>query len=182
MPRNIAVIVGSTRSDSINRKLAKALIKLAPKDFEFEFVRIDDLPVFNQDHDQSPPEPVLRVKAQIAKANALLFVTPEHNRSMPAALKNVLDWVSRPYGKSLWPGKPAGLVGASLGAVGTAVAQAHLRSTLGYLDVPTLSQPEVYVHFTPNLIDDEGNISNDGTRKFLQTYVDRYIAWVTRLS
>src|SRR5712691_8984548 len=88
MPRNIAVIVGSTRNDSINRKLAKALVKLAPKDFEFEFVRIDDLPVFNQDHDQNPPEPVLRVKAQIAKANAFLFVTPEHNRSTPAALKN----------------------------------------------------------------------------------------------
>ena len=182
MPRNIAVIVGSTRKDSINRKLAKALIKLSPKDFEFEFVRIDDLPVFNQDHDQNPPEPVLRVKAQIAKANAFLFVTPEHNRSMPAALKNVMDWVSRPYGKSLWPGKPAGLVGASLGAVGTAVAQGHLRSVLAYLDVPTLSQPEVYLHFTPNLIDDEGNVSNDGTRKFLQTYVDRYIAWITKLS
>ena len=131
MPRNIAVIVGSTRNDSINRKLAKALVKLAPKDFEFEFVRIDDLPVFNQDHDQSPPDSVLRVKAQISKADAFLFVTPEHNRSMPAALKNVLDWLSRPYGKSLWPGKPAGLVGASLGAVGTAVAQAHLRNTLG---------------------------------------------------
>jgi chromate reductase len=181
MARNIAVIVGSTRNESINRKLAKALVKLAPRDFEFEFVRINDLPVFNQDHDQNPPEQVMRVKAQIAKANAFLFVTPEHNRSTPAALKNVLDWVSRPYGKSLWPGKPAGLVGASLGPVGTAVAQAHLRSVLGYLDVPTLPQPEVYLQFTAGLIDDDGNISNDGTRTFLQTYVDRYAAWIIKL-
>jgi multimeric flavodoxin WrbA len=115
--RKIAVVVGSIRKDSINRKLARALVKLAPKDFECEFVRLDDLPVFNQDHDQNPPEQVARVKAQIVAANALLFVTPEHNRSLPTALKNVLDWVSRPYGKNLWAGKPAGLVGASVGAV-----------------------------------------------------------------
>ena len=105
MARKIAVVVGSIRKDSINRKLAKALVKLAPKDFECEFVRVDDLPVFNQDHDQNPPEQVTRVKAQIVAANALLFVTPEHNRSMPTALKNVLDWVSRPYGKNLWAGQ-----------------------------------------------------------------------------
>jgi NAD(P)H-dependent FMN reductase len=179
--RNVAVVVGSIRKDSINRKLAKALVKLAPKDLQCELVRIDDLPVFNQDHDQNPPEPVVRVKAQIAAANALLFVTPEHNRSLPTALKNVLDWVSRPYGKNLWAGKPAGIVGASVGTVGTAVAQAHLRSVLGYLDVPTLGQPEVYIHFTQGLIDDEGNISNDGTRKFLQSFVDHYVAWIAKM-
>lgn len=181
MARNIAVVVGSVRRDSINRKLAKALVKLAPKDFQCEFVRIDDLPVFNQDHDQNPPEQVLRVKAQIAAANAFLFVTPEHNRSMPTALKNVLDWVSRPYGKNLWAGKPAGIVGASLGTIGTALAQAHLRGVLAYLDVPTLSQPEVYIHFSEGLIDDEGNIGNDGTRKFLQSFVDRYAAWTAKM-
>jgi chromate reductase len=181
MARKIAVVVGSIRKDSINRKLAKALVKLAPKDFECEFVRIDDLPVFNQDHDQNPPEQVTRVKAQIVAANALLFVTPEHNRSMPTALKNVLDWVSRPYGKNLWAGKPAGMVGASVGAIGTAVVQAHLRGVLGYLDVPTLGQPEVYIHFTKDLIDDEGNISNDETRKFLQTFIDRYTAWIAKI-
>jgi chromate reductase len=123
----------------------------------------------------------VRVKAQIAAANALLFVTPEHNRSLPTALKNVLDWVSRPYGQNLWAGKPAGVVGASVGAVGTAVAQAHLRAVLGYLDVPTLGQPEVYVQFTKDLIDDDGNVSNDGTRKFLQSFVDRYAAWIAKL-
>jgi chromate reductase, NAD(P)H dehydrogenase (quinone) len=177
----IAIVVGSIRKDSINRKLAKALIKLAPKDFECELVRIDDLPVYSQDHDQNPPEQVVRVKTQIAAANALLFVTPEHNRSLPTALKNVLDWVSRPYGKNLWAGKPAGIVGASLGAVGTAVAQGHLRIVLGYLDVPTLGQPEVYLRFTPDLIDDDGNVSNDDSRKFLQTFIDRYAAWITKL-
>jgi len=179
--RKIAVVVGSIRKESINRKLAKALIKLAPKDLECELVRIDDLPVFNQDHDQDPPQQVARVKAQIVAANAILFVTPEHNRSLPTALKNVLDWVSRPYGKNLWAGKPAGVVGASVGAVGTAVAQAHLRAVLGYLDVPTLGQPEVYVQFTKDLIDDDSNVSNDGTRKFLQSFVDRYAAWIAKL-
>jgi chromate reductase len=179
VPR-IAVIVGSIRRDSINLKLAKALVKLMPADFACEFVRIDDLPVFNQDHDQNPPEPVKRVQGQIVAAEGLLFVTPEHNRSLPTALKNVLDWVSRPYGQNRWAGKPAGLAGASVGAVGTAVAQLHLRSVLGYLDVPTLGQPEVYIHFTPNLIDDEGTISNEGTRKFLQGFADRYTAWIGR--
>jgi len=179
--RKIAVVVGSIRKESINRKLAKALIKLAPKDLECELVRIDDLPVFNQDHDQDPPQQVARVKAQIVAANAILFVTPEHNRSLPTALKNVLDWVSRPYGKNLWAGKPAGVAGASVGAVGTAVAQAHLRAVLGYLDVPTLGQPEVYVQFTKDLIDDDSNVSNDGTRKFLQSFVDRYAAWIAKL-
>ena len=162
-------------------QLAKALIKLAPKDLECELVRIDDLPVFNQDHDQDPPQQVARVKAQIIAADAILFVTPEHNRSLPTALKNVLDWVSRPYGQNLWAGKPAGVVGASVGAVGTAVAQAHLRAVLGYLDVPTLGQPEVYVQFTKDLIDDDSNVSNDGTRKFLQSFVDRYAAWIAKL-
>jgi len=179
--RKIAVVVGSIRKESINRKLAKALIKLAPKDLECGLVRIDVLPVFNQDHDQDPPQQVARVKAQIVAANAILFITPEHNRSLPTALKNVLDWVSRPYGKNLWAGKPAGVAGASVGAVGTAVAQAHLRAVLGYLDVPTLGQPEVYVQFTKDLIDDDGNVSNDGTRTFLQSFVDRYAAWIAKL-
>lgn len=179
MVRKIAIIVGSVRKDSINLKLAKALAKLAPADFECEFVRIADLPVYNQDLDQSPPEAALRVKSQVAAANALLFVTPEHNRSLPTALKNVLDWVSRPYGKNLWAGKPAGIAGASIGAIGTAVAQAHLRSVLGYLDVPTLGQPEVYIHFSQGLIDEHGNISNETTKNFLQTFMNRYAAWIS---
>jgi chromate reductase, NAD(P)H dehydrogenase (quinone) len=181
LTHKIAVVVGSIRKDSINLKLAKALIKLLPKDLECELMRIDDLPVFNQDHDQNPPDQVRRVKAQVTAANGLLFVTPEHNRSLPTALKNVLDWVSRPYGQNLWAGKPGAITGASVGTVGTAVAQGHLRGVLGYLDVPTLGQPEVYVHFTPNLIDDSGDIGNEGTRKFLQSFADRYAAWIKKL-
>jgi chromate reductase, NAD(P)H dehydrogenase (quinone) len=180
LPHRIGVVVGSIRKDSINRKLAKALVKLMPSDLEGTFVRIDDLPVFNQDHDQNPPEPVKRVKAEVTSAQGLLFVTPEHNRSLPTALKNVLDWVSRPYGQNLWSGKPGAIAGASVGPVGTAVAQAHLRGVLGYLNVPTLGQPEVYIQFTQGLIDDEGNINNDGTRKFLQGFVDRYADWIAK--
>jgi chromate reductase len=182
MPLKVAVVVGSIRKDSINRKLAKALVKLAASDFEFDFLDLGDLPVFNQDHDQNPPAPVARVKAQVAAAGALLFVTPEHNRSLPTALKNVLDWASRPYGSNLWAGKPAAIAGASPGAVGTAVAQAHLRSVLGYLDVPTLGQPEMYIHFTQGLIDDQGTVTNDGTRKFLQGFMDRYVVWTRKFS
>jgi chromate reductase, NAD(P)H dehydrogenase (quinone) len=180
LPHKIAVVVGSIRRDSINLKLAKALVKLMPSGLQGSFVRIDDLPVFNQDHDQNPPEPVKRAKEEITSAQGLLFVTPEHNRSLPTALKNVLDWVSRPYGQNLWSGKPGGIAGASVGAAGTAIAQAQLRIVLGYLNVPTLGQPEVYIQFTQGLIDDEGNIGNDGTRKFLQSFVDRHAAWIAK--
>jgi chromate reductase len=178
MPHKIAVVVGSIRKDSINRKLAKAIIKLLPETFACEIAQIDDLPVFNQDHDQDPPPAVRRVKAQIAAADGLLFVTPEHNRSLPTALKNVLDWVSRPYGQNLWAGKRGAIVGASVGVIGSAVAQSQLRSILGYLDVRTLGQPEIYIHFTPNLIDDDGNINNEGTRNFLIGFCKRYVAWI----
>ena len=160
----------------------KALVKLGSSEFEFDFLDLGDLPVFNQDHDQNPPAQVARVKAQVAAAGALLFVTAEHNRSLPTALKNVLDWASRPYGSNLWAGKPAAIAGASPGAIGTAVAQADLRIVLGYLDVPTLGQPEMYIHFTPGLIDDEGTVTNDGTRKFLQGFMDRYVAWTRKFS
>ena len=182
MARTVAIIVGSIRKESINLKLAKALVKLAPNDFDCDFIRIDDLPVYNQDLDQSPPEAVSRTKSQIAAAKALLFVTPEHNRSLPTALKNVLDWVSRPYGKNLWAGKPAGIAGASIGAIGTAVAQAHLRSVLGYLDVPTLGQPEVYIQFSQGLVDEDGNITNESTKSFLQNFVKCYAEWISKYS
>jgi chromate reductase len=181
-PRNIALIAGSVRKDSINRKLAHALTKLAPTTLDIRFLRIDDLPVFNQDHEQTPTEAVVRLKSQIAAADGLLFVTPEHNRSIPSALKNALDWGSRPYGKNSWANKPAGIIGASPGSIGTAVAQQHLRNVLAYLDVPTLGQPEAFIHFTAGLINDDGNISNDGTRAFLQGFVDRYAAWVEALT
>jgi chromate reductase, NAD(P)H dehydrogenase (quinone) len=178
--RKIAVVVGSIRKDSINRMLARAVIKLMPKEFECELLRIDDLPLYNQDLDATPPASLVRLKAEIAAANGLLFVTPEHNRSVPTALKNALDWASRPYGKNAWAGKPAGIMGTAGGAIGTAMAQQHLRNILSYLDVPMFGQPEVFIQFTPGLVDPDGNITNDGTRKFLQGFIDRYVAFVAR--
>ncbi len=177
----VAVLVGSLRKDSINRKLALALAKLAPSRLSFEHLVIGDLPLYVQDRDANPPEPVARLKREIEAADALLFVTPEYNRSIPGVLKNAIDSASRPYGKNSFARKPAGVIGASVGAIGTAMAQQHLRNVLAYLDVPTLGQPEAFIHFSEGLIDDAGNVSNDGTRKFLQTWVDRYVGWVDSL-
>ncbi len=137
----IAVIVGSLRRDSLNRKLANAVAKLTPSDFTFKQVQIDDLPLYNQDDDANPAEPVKRLKREIKAAQGLMFVTAEYNRSIPGVLKNAIDHASRPYGQSAWAGKPAGVLGASVGAIGTGVAQQHLRGILAYLDVPTLGQP-----------------------------------------
>src|SRR5512146_282535 len=142
----IAVVVGSLRRDSINRKLAKALVKLAPSDFSFEFLNIDDLPLYNQDDDANQAASVKRLKGEITAAKGLLFVTPEYNRSIPGVLKNAIDNASRPYGQNAWAGKPAGVLGASIGQIGSALAQQHLRNILAYLDVPTLGQPEVFLH------------------------------------
>lgn len=173
----IAVVVGSLRRDSFNRKLATALAGLAPAEFSFEQVRIDDLPLYNQDDDASPAAPVQRLKDQIRAARGLLFVTPEYNRSMPGVLKNAIDHASRPYGQSVWAGKPAGVLGVSVGAIGTAIAQQHLRNSLAYLDVPTLGQPECFIQMKEGLFDAAGGIRPD-SRKFLQDWMDRYVAWV----
>lgn len=173
----IAVIVGSLRKDSLNRKLATALAALAPADFSFEQVRIDDLPLYNQDNDGAPPAEVTRLKEAIKSAQGLLFLTPEYNRSIPGVLKNAIDHASRPYGQSVWAGKPAGVVGVSVGAIGTALAQQHLRNILAYLDVPTLGQPEAFIHAKEGLFDEAGNIG-EGSKKFLQAWMDTYVAWV----
>jgi chromate reductase, NAD(P)H dehydrogenase (quinone) len=173
----IAVVVGSLRRDSLNRKFAHAVVKLAPSGFVFDQVQIGDLPLYNQDDDANPPAPVQRLKAEIASAQGLLFFTPEHNRSMPGALKNAIDHASRPYGQSAWAGKPAGVLGVSVGATGTALAQQHLRNVLAYLDMPTLGQPEAFIHAKEGLFDDAGDIGPN-SRKFLQGWMDRYVAWV----
>ena len=175
----IAVIVGSLRRDSFNRKLATAIAKLGPADFSFTQVQIGDLPLYNQDDDANQAEPVKRLKAGIAAAQGLLFVTPEYNRSMPGVLKNALDHASRPYGQSAWAGKPAGVLGVSVGVIGTAMAQQHLRNVLAYLDVPTLGQPEAFVHAKEGLFDANGDIGPD-SRKFLQGWMDRYVGWVKK--
>jgi chromate reductase len=173
----IAVVVGSLRRDSFNRKLADAIVKLAPAEFSFKQVQIGDLPLYNQDDDAAQAEPVKRLKAEVAAAQGLLFVTPEYNRSMPGVLKNAIDHASRPYGQSAWAGKPAGVLGASVGTIGTAVAQQHLRNVLAYLDVPTLGQPEVFIHAKEGLFDADGNIGASSL-KFMQAWMDRYVAWV----
>ncbi len=173
----IAVVVGSLRRDSYNCRLATAVSRLAPSNFLFSQVQIGDLPLYNQDDDSRPADSVSRLKAQISAAQGLLFVTPEYNRSLPGVLKNAIDHASRPYGQNAWAGKPAGVLGASIGAIGTAMAQQHLRNILAYLDVPTLGQPEAFVHVKEGLFDEAGNIG-EGSRQFLQNWVDRYVAWV----
>ena len=173
----IAVVVGSLRKESFNRQLAHAIVKLAPAGFSFKQVEIGDLPLYNQDDDANPAAPVKRLKAEIAAAQGLLFVTPEYNRSMPGVLKNALDHASRPYGHNAWAGKPAGVIGVSVGATGTALAQQHLRNVLAYLDVPTLGQPETFIQLKEGLFDGAGNIG-PGSQKFLQAWMDRYVAWI----
>jgi chromate reductase len=176
----IAVVVGSLRRESFNRKLADAVIKLGPREFSFRHLIISDLPLYNQDDDANPAEPVKRLKREIAESQGLLFVTPEYNRSMPGVLKNALDHASRPYGQNAWAGKPAGVMGASIGSIGTAVAQQHLRTSLAYLDVPTLGQPEAFIHVKEGLFDEAGNIGKEDSKKFLQGWMDRYVDWVKK--
>ena len=174
----VAVLIGSLRRDSINRKLAKAVERLLPSEFACEAIHIGKLPLYNQDFDGDYPALCTQLKQQIEDADALLFVTPEYNRSVPGVLKNAIDIASRPWGTNSFAGKPGAVLGASVGATGSALAQQHLRNMLAYLDVPLLAQPEVFIKFTDDLIDAEGQIGNEGTRKFLQSFVDRYVRWV----
>jgi chromate reductase len=177
----VAVIVGSNRRESINRKFAQALIKLGAGKFDGKIVRIDDLPLYNQDHESSLAPEVARYKDEIAKADGVLFVTPEHNRSVPTVLKNAIDWGARPFGTSVWPGKPGFITGTSPGAIGSALAQQHLRSVMTGLGMILLGG-EAYITFKPNLIDAEGNIGDESTLKFLQGFLDRFASLVVRLS
>jgi chromate reductase len=174
---NIAVVVGSLRRDSFNRKFANAVARLAPEEFAFKQVEIGDLPLYCQDDDANQADSVLRLKADIAAARGLLFVTPEYNRSVPGVLKNAIDQASRPYGKNVWRGKPAGVMGVSIGALGTALAQQHLRNILSALDVATMGQPDVFIQVTEKLFDESGGIAGD-TGQFLQKWMDRYVAWI----
>jgi len=173
----VAVIVGSLRKDSYNRTLATAIAKLAPTEFSFKQLPIGDLPLYNQDDDNHPADSVKRLKSEIATARALLFVTPEYNRSMPGVLKNAIDHASRPYGQSVWGGKPAGVMGISIGANGTALAQQHLRNVLAFLDVPTLGQPEAFLQLRDGMFDANGNIG-ESAQKSLQNWMNCYVAWV----
>ncbi len=177
---NIAVIIGSLRKESYNRRLANALIKLAPENLKLEIVEIGDLPLFNQDEEKSPVLAVSTFKAKIKIADAVLFVTPEYNRSTSGVLKNAIDTGSRPYGESIWLHKPAAIAGTSTGAMSSALAQQHLRNVLTSLDMPTLPQPDVFIHFTEGLIAFDGTVNNEGTGKFLRGFLDKFDKLIER--
>lgn len=177
----VAVIVGSLRKDSINKKLARALEKLGSDIFTFKTVDISEIPSYNQDLEQDPPAPVKKMKEAVAAADAVLFVTPEYNRSIPGVLKNVLDWGSRPYGTSVWGGKPAAMAGSSAGSVGTAVAQSHLRSILGFLGMSLTVQPELYFTDKPGLVAEDGTVENESTAKFLRGFLTAFAAWIDKV-
>lgn len=171
---NVAVIVGSLRKDSYNRKLAMALDKLQHSSLTFDFIKVEDVPVYNQDLDNNLPESVVRFKKEIADADAVLLVTPEYNRSIPGVLKNIIDWGTRPYGKNVWAGKPVAIAGTSPGAVGTAVAQSHLRSIMSAIGSTVLPLPEVYLVFKEGLVDGDFRITVEGTEKFLQGFLEKF--------
>lgn len=175
----IAILVGSLRQDSLNRQLAQALIKLAPPEFSFENIAPGDLPHYNQDEETRPTPPVEHLRATVRAAHGVLFVTPEYNRSIPGVLKNALDHGSRPYGQSVWSGKPAGIIGISPGALGTAAAQQHLRNILAFLDMPTLGQPEAFVQAKDGLFTADGGIG-PASGQFLQGWMNRYTDWVKK--
>lgn len=174
----VAVIVGSLRKESFNLRLGKALAKLGSEKFDTQFLNIGDLPLFNQDLEADFPKQANRLKDEIHNADAVLFITPEYNRSIPGVLKNAMDWASRPYGQNAFAGKPAAICGTSPGAIGTACAQQHLRAILGYLDVIQMGQPEMYIQFKEGMIDQDGAVKNDDTRKFLQGFVDKFAMWI----
>jgi chromate reductase len=173
----IAALVGSLRKDSFNARLAASLASLAPPDFNLTRVQIYDLPLYSEDDDGNPAPPVARLRKEVAAAQGVIFVTPEYNRSLPGVLKNAIDQGSRPYGQSVWARKPAGVLGVSLGAPGTSMAQQHLRNVLAFLDMPTLSQPEIFLQFKDGLFDAAGGIG-EASRGFLQTWMDRYASFV----
>jgi chromate reductase len=175
----LGILVGSNRRESINRKLAQALVRLGADQFEAKFIAIDDLPMYNQDNENPVPAPVARFKADLATSDALLFVTPEHSRSIPALLKNAIDWGARPWGKTSWPGKPAAIIGTSGGVISTAVAQQHLRAVLGDLGLQVIGG-EAYIQFKPELVDAQGNVTDDSTRTFLKTFIEQLAGFAAR--
>ncbi len=174
----VATLVGSLRKESCNLRLAKAIAALGKDRFDATVLEIGDLPLYNQDIENPLPAPVARLKKEIQEADALLFVTPEFNRSIPGPLKNAIDWASRPYGASAFAGKPGAVCGTSPGAIGTACAQQALRPVLGYLDIAVMGQPEVYFQFKDNAIDAQGVIAEESARAFLKGFVERYVEWV----
>jgi chromate reductase len=181
MARDVVVIVGSVRKESLNLKLAHALAGLAPATLTLEIVLIGGLPLYNPDLEAAPPPQWSEFKARIKKADAVLFVTPEHNRSMPAALKNALDMASRPQSANSWAGKPVAIISASPGAMGGFGASNHLRQSLVFLNMPAMQQPEAYIGHADKLFDDSGKLVNEGTEKFLKSFMTAFEVWVEKI-
>lgn len=179
-PNDIVVLVGSLRKESFNRKTAHALSELAPPSLKLEIVEIGQLALYNQDLDANPPENWTAFRERVRRADGVLFVTPEYNRSVPAVLKNAIDVASRPYGKSAWDGKPGAVISVSPGAIGGFGANHHLRQSLVFLNVPAMPQPEAYIGGADKLFDGAGKLTNPGTRDFLTKYMLAFSAWVER--
>jgi chromate reductase len=178
--RNIAVLVGSLREESINKKYAHALEKLAASQFAFDYVDMD-LPLYNDDLWKAPPAKVVRLKEQILAADGVLIVSPEYNRSIPAVTKNAVDWASRPFGHNAWPGKPVAITGASYGGIGTAVMQSQLRSSMVILETIVMGGPEVYMTIKPETLKADGSFVSDDTSKFLKGFLDAFDAWIGKM-
>ena len=177
---NVAVLVGSLRRESLNRKMANALRRMAPPSLDLEIVEIGSLPLYNQDDEANPPPASTQFKARIEKAQAVLFVTPEYNRSVPGVLKNAIDIASRPSGKSAWNGKPCAVISVSPGAIGGFGANQHLRQSLVFLNMPALQQPEAYVGGAGDLFDAQGEITKPSTKEFLQKFLAAFAQWIER--
>jgi chromate reductase len=177
----VGYFIGSLARGSINRKLARALVRFAPPQLAMTEVAFGDLPLYSYDYDNDLPPPARVFKEAVGAAEAILFVTPEYNRSIPGGLKNAIDWASRPYGENSFARKPSAMIGTSPGKIGTAVAQQSLRSILSYCDSPQMNTPEAYIHFTPGLIDDDGKVTNESTARFLRDFMAEFHEFVARV-
>ena len=177
----VGYFIGSLAKASINRKLCQALVRLAPKELEMSEIPFKDLPLYSYDYDADFPAPARAFKDALARVEAVLFITPEYNRSIPGGLKNAIDWASRPYGENSFTRKPSAVIGTSPGAIGTAIAQQHLRSLLGYCNSPQMNAPEAYIQFTPGLITDDGQVTNEKTEEFLRNYISQFHAFIMRV-
>jgi chromate reductase len=181
MSFTVGYFVGSLSSTSVNRKLANALVRLAPKELSFQEIPIRDLPLYSSDYDKAYPPQGVKFKEQIAGVDAVLFVTPEYNRSIPGALKNAIDWASRPYGKNSFARKPSAVIGTSPGKIGTAVAQQHLKAILSFCNSPQMNAIEAYIQFTPGLISDDGEVTDLSTEEFLSNYMKEFAGFIGRV-
>ncbi len=176
----VGIIVGSLRKESFSKQVAANVVKLFPTGYTSELIEIGNLPIYNQDYDENPPAEYTAFRAQVRGLDAILFVTPEYNRSIPAVLKNALDVGSRPYGQSVWAGKPAAIISQSIGNIGGFGANHHLRQVLSFLDMPLLQQPEAYLANSAELFDENGLIKNTDTVEFLQSFVDAFVSLIKR--